>query len=325
MAKIDMKTLMPAMIAVIAVAAAGVYVWQSKSSSNEEANSAEETRQTDTNGNERYANTYCFEFGHETTGQGYKINAHDLEYFSYEGTSYVLCEVEFTNTSDEAMDFDPSRSIRLYLDNEQARMVDPSTVREVIEPHLYLTNCTIQAGRRETGYLVWSYYKDFEIIEVCYDEYISFTGEIGDATQLAVPSTMFYDANGNLVDALTSSRTFWIVPGSNEYHWSDDSNSTQCDIDYATVTDKIYVEATPEQMREWGYTPCPNCLPELQAAFAIVEEVIPPEPEPTAPPVVYATDEEGNIIYETNEDGEQILDEEGNPIPVILTPEQPEG
>lgn len=313
--KIDKKTIGLIGAVVIAVGAIGWTIISSKTGSGK-TDESEPTRMTDTNGNERYANTYCFEFGHETTGQGYMINAHDLEYFAYEGTSYVLCEIEFTNTGTEAMDFDPSESIRLYLDNEQATLIDARTVQDVLEPHLYLTRCTIQPGRRETGYLVWSYYKDFEIIEVCYNEYISFTGEIGDATQLEVPSSMIYDANGNLIDATAAERNFFFVPGSNVYHYCEDQGSNQCIIDYGGQS-PVYVTATPQQMHDWGYTPCPDCLPEL-SSFVIVPEPVETEPPVTEPVWVPLLDEEGNPVYQTDEDGEIIEDEEGNPIPVMV-------
>lgn len=302
----------------VAVGAIAFAVW-SRSSANTEAEVTEETLATDVNGNERYSNTFCFEFGHETRGPDYLINAHDVEYFAYEGVSYVLCEIEFTNLSEEAVDFDPSQSLRLYLDNEQAQSISPSVVEDVLEPHLYLDDCLIQPGRRETGFLVWSYYKDFEIVEVCYNEYISFTGEKEDATRLEVPLNMIYDESGNLIDATTAEREFMIQNGSNIYHYCAPEGTNQCAlrISEGEFTTTL-VTATPEQLHDWGYTPCPECLPEL-AQFVIVPEPVETEPTPVPDPVwVPLLDEDGNPVYEVDEDGEPILDEDGNPIPVMV-------
>lgn len=278
----------------------------------------ESTMPTDNHGNVRYADTHCVDFGEEVQNYqvGYIINAHDLEYFAYNGTSYVLCEIEFTNTSAEPVNFKTS-DIRLYLDNEEASMVNASRVSDILESHLFLENTEIQAGRRESGYLVWSYYKDFDAVEVCYDELVSFIGDVHDATLLEVPDNMIYDEEGNLIDAETAIRTFFIVPGSNEYHFVESEGTNQCFINTEGM-DRTYIQATPQQMHDWGYTPCPLCLPEL-SDFVIIPE--PVETEPPAPPEpvwVPLLDEDGNPVYQTDEDGELILDDEDNPIPVMV-------
>lgn len=106
----------------------------------------------------------------------YSFSVSSIQELNIENRKYIVLNVTFINNrnendyedkNDAILEFNLSKDIELYLDNEKVSCTDsPDIPYDMIDYHLYLQNCDINADRQASGYVFFPVYKAYSEVEI---------------------------------------------------------------------------------------------------------------------------------------------------------------
>lgn len=106
----------------------------------------------------------------------YEFGVTDLNSFSIEEPSgevrnYLMIGVTYTNLTDETVQIEEG-DFDLFLNNEEKFSIayDEETFGGYVAAGLMFGTANIKAGRTKTGYIIYRYYRDYNDIEISYED-----------------------------------------------------------------------------------------------------------------------------------------------------------
>lgn len=245
-----------------------------------------------------------YAIGDECKMDGYVVTVNSIESCSIDSENYLIVDICVLNTSDEDINVNVGSAFSMYLDNERAEYVSDSSIESQIhDKHLFFENTSIKAGRQESGYIAYRYYKAYKVIEVEAPDVLI------RAKASEVKAIIFEEDNNektgeaNSDDSSIISEVQDVVDGMSNSIQEDCHNvpsdeeiiamgqfDPNEDCEYIRMDDEHGIFHLPDSTcytcspkgPEWygtltlwrGYTPCPDCYPEYYAEHP---EIDPPD------------------------------------------------
>ncbi len=159
------------------------------------------------------------------------LNSFTIEEPSGEVRKYLMIGVTYTNLTDEAVQIEEG-NFDLFLNNEEKFSIayDEEDFGGFVAAGLMFGTANIKAGRTKTGYIIYRYYRDYNDIEISYED-ITVVATKSDVTEIyeVVPTEP--------IESLTE-------PSDSEV---TDTETTPVETTAAPETQPIVEETTPTE------------------------------------------------------------------------------
>lgn len=115
------------------------------------------------------------------------INSFEITTDYGETMQYLLVGVSYTNLTDSVQDVS-KRNVEFYLDNEEMFACEYREEFELFfDEGLMFNDKKVNPGRSKRGYIVYRIYRDYSIINICFDG-VTVTADSDEVVPLILPS-----------------------------------------------------------------------------------------------------------------------------------------